>query len=152
MEGYFEDWHVGDRHQARQRVITRTDIELFTDLTGIELPLFLDEEYARKAGFKTQLTPGLLFIPLALGGLYQLGLLNNIIAWVGLDKVKFTAPVYPNDAVRSVIEVIQKRGTRRQDRGLITFKLVIEKGNGETASQGELTFLFRRRQREDCSL
>jgi acyl dehydratase len=151
MEGYFEDWHIGDRYQTRQRVVTRTDIDLFTSLTGIQAPLFLDEEYARKAGFKTSLTPGLLIMPLAVGGLYQLGLLDNLIAWVSLDKVKFTAPVYSNDTLRSVIEVIRKRDTKKKDRGLITFRLTIEKGSGDVASQGELTFLFRRRQETSCS-
>ena len=151
MEGYFEDWGMGDRYQTRQRVVTRTDIDLFTSLTGLQLPLFLNEGYAREAGFKTRLTPGLLILPLALGGLYQLGLLDNLIAWAGLDKLKFTAPVYPNDTVRSVVEVIQKKETKKKDRGLVTLKLIIEKGNGEVVSQGEITFMFRRRQGGGCS-
>jgi len=152
MEGYLEDWHVGDRYQTYPRVITGTDVDLFTSLTGIRAPLFLNEEYARELGFKTRITPGLLIMPLAIGGLYQLGLFDNLIAWMGFDKVKFNASVCPGDAVRSVIEVIQKRETKREDRGLIICKLMIQKENNETVSEGELTFLCRRKSGEDCSL
>ena len=151
MDGYFEDWHVGDKYQSRQRIVTGTDIDMFTSTTGIQSLLFLDEEYAKRLGFKTRLTPGLLVMPLAVGGLYQLGFFDNLVAWVGMDKLRFITPVYPNDLVRSVIEVIQKKETKKQDRGLVTFKLTVEKANGEVANQGEMTFLFRRRQEEGCS-
>jgi acyl dehydratase len=145
MGVYFEDLRVGDRYQTRYRLVTPTDIDLFTSLTGLQAPLFLNEQYARDLGFKTRLTPGLLVLPLALGGLYQLGLLDNIVAWTGLDRVKFIAPVYPHDPVRSIIEVIHKRETKKKERGLVIFKLLAEKESGETVIEGELTFLFRRR-------
>ena len=145
MEGYFEDWQKGERYQLGERIVTEEDIELFSSLTGIQAPVFFNKEYAQQVGFSTRLTPALLVLPLAVGKLYQSGALNNMVALLGLDKFKFTSPIYPGEAMQLAAHVMDKRETKRKDRGLVTIKVLIGKKDGEIAAEGEFTLLFRRR-------
>ena len=146
MEGYFEDWIPGERYKFRDRFVTETDIDLFTSMTGIQTSVFLDTQYAQRAGYNTRITPALLSMSLAFGGLYQSGAMDNLVGLLSMDRIIFINPVYPGDAIHSAVEVIEKRETKKDDRGLVILKMFIEKASGETISEGQLTLLFRRRQ------
>ena len=48
MSKFFEDFEVGQRHSTYGRTITEGDHSLFCALVGYHVPLFIDEEYAKK--------------------------------------------------------------------------------------------------------
>ncbi len=104
---------VGDRLTTKQRVISRTDVELFALLGGDIVPQFLSEEAAKAHGWKTQLVPGLCTLNIAYGLLIQAGFLADIIAYMGTADMKFLAPVYPGDSIRMETEVTSKKKTEK---------------------------------------
>lgn len=73
--------------------------------------MFLSEEAARAAGWKTQVVPGLLTFSIAVGLLIQSGYIRDVIAFMGTDKVRFHAPVYPYDSIRVETQVLSKKRT-----------------------------------------
>jgi len=104
---------VGDRLTTKQRVISKTDVELFALLGGDIAPQFLNEEAAKAQGWKTQLVPGLCTLNIAYGLLIQAGFLADIIAYMGTANMRFLAPVYPGDSVRMETEVTSKKKTEK---------------------------------------
>lgn len=84
-----EDFSQGNRSITRSRVVTGTDMDIFAALTGATNPLFLNEEFGKKQGFKGRIAPGVLILALGVGAQYSMGLLDHIIAFLGIDKLRF---------------------------------------------------------------
>jgi acyl dehydratase len=141
---YFEEFSQGDKFATRSRVVTGTDTDIFAALTGATNPLFLNEEFGKKQGFKGRIAPGILILALAVGAQYSMGLFDHIIAFLGIDKLRFLSPVYPGDTIRYNVEVIEKRETERKERGIIVFKWVGENQDGKSVLEAEGTFMMRK--------
>ncbi|MGW1347019.1 MaoC family dehydratase [Kribbella sp. NPDC002412] len=94
----------------RTRVVSRRDIELFTELTGDRNPLHYDEELAA----------GTRFGGLIVQGGVTSGLLNAVVAedLPGPGSVflrvawNFLAPVRPGDEITAEVEVLEVHATK----------------------------------------
>lgn len=143
---YFEEFSQGDKFTTRSRVVTGTDMDIFAALTGATNPLFLNEEFGKKQGFKGRIAPGMLILALAVGAQYSMGLFDHIVAFLGIDKLRFLSPVYPGDTIKYNVEVSEKRETERQDRGIIVFGWVAQNQDGKSVLEAEGTFMMRKRE------
>jgi acyl dehydratase len=143
---YFEEFSRGDKFATRSRVVTGTDIDILAVLTGATNPLFLNEEFGKKQGFKGRIAPGVLILALAVGAQYSMGLFDHIIAFLGIDKLRFLSPVYPGDTIRFSVEVIEKRETESKGRGIIVLKWVGENQDGKSVLEAEGTFMMRKKE------
>ena len=143
---YFEEFSRGDKFATRSRVVTGTDIDILATLTGATNPLFLNEEFGKKQGFKGRIAPGVLILALAVGAQYSMGLFDHIIAFLGIDKLRFLSPVYPGDTIRFNVEVIEKRETESKGRGIIVLKWVGENQDGKSVLEAEGTFMMRKKE------
>ena len=135
---HLQDMEIGDRFVTKSRVITRTDLELYAVSTGDTHPMFLSEEHAQAAGWKTQIVPGLLAYSIAVGLMIQSGFIADVIAYMGTDKMKFLAPVYPYDTIRAETEVLAKKQTKTGN-WIGSYKWVIRNQNNEATAEGENT-------------
>jgi 3-hydroxybutyryl-CoA dehydratase len=125
---YFDDFRVGEIEITRARTITETDIVNFAALTGDWYPLHSDAEYSKKGPFGERIAHGLLVLSIANGlmPLYEMA----IVAFYGMDKVRFTAPTKIGDTIHVELEV-----TDMQDKGeiggVITLKESVKNQRGE---------------------
>ena len=138
MQKYIQNMEVGDKIITKTRVITKTDLELYAISTGDTHPMFLSEEHARSFGWKTQLVPGLLSYSIAIGLLIQSGFIADVIAYLGTDKLRFLAPVYPYDTIKVEAEVLSKKETKKGN-WICSYKWVVKNQNNEAVSEGENT-------------
>lgn len=138
MQKPIQEMDVGDRFVTKPRVITKTDLELYAISTGDTHPMFLSEEAAQGAGWKTQLVPGLLTFSIAVGLLIQAGYIRDVMAFMGTDKVRFNGPVYPYDAIRIETEVLSKKQTSKGN-WICSYSWVVRNQNDEAVAQGENT-------------
>ena len=143
---YFEEFSRGAKFATRSRVVTGTDIDILATLTGATNPLFLNEEFGKKQGFKGRIAPGVLILALAVGAQYSMGLFDHIIAFLGIDRLRFLSPVYPGDTIRYNVEVIEKRETERKERGIIVFRWVGQNQDGKSVLEAEGAFMMRKRE------
>jgi len=141
---YFEEFSQGDKFTTRSRVVTGTDMDIFAALTGATNPLFLNEEFGKAQGFKGRIAPGVLILALAVGAQYSMGLFDHIVAFLGIDKLRFLSPVYPGDTIKYNVEVIEKRETERKGRGIIVFRWVGENQEGKSVLEAEGTFMMKK--------
>ena len=144
MKGWFEDFEVGARLSTRTRTINDADHEAFCKLVGYEVPLFLDEAYARSQGMRNRLCPSHLIMSFSTamtGDLFA----GTVIAMVALDNARFLAPVHPGDTIRTDVEVLEKRATGRTDRGIVVFRDHVYNQHGIEVFTNDKTVLVRRR-------
>ncbi len=135
---YFEDFKVGDRIVTRARTITEADIVNFAAFSGDWYPLHVDAEYARGTVFGERIAHGLLVLSAASGltPLYDWA----IIAFYGMDKLRFLAPTKIGDTIHVEIEITSCR--RKDFGGVVTFQQSIVNQRSETVAQAEVKILM----------
>ena len=144
MNLYFEDFEVGARYPTRTRTITDEDHEAFCRLVGYDVPLFLDDEFARGRGLPGRICPSHLIMSFSTamtGDLFT----DTIIALVAIDNARFLAPVRPGDMIRTEVEVVETRATSREDRGLVVFRDHVYNQRDEEVFCNDKTVLVKRK-------
>ena len=143
---YWEDWEVGRTWETGGRTMTEAAIEQCAGLSGDYNPLHIDEEFAKAGPFGSRVAHGPLVYLFAAGLLFQLHLYDDtLIAFVGFDKLYFTAPVRIGDTLRARIQVTERRETSRPDRGIVQRLLEVRNQRGEVVLEAIQAFLIRRR-------
>ncbi|MEX2703229.1 MAG: MaoC/PaaZ C-terminal domain-containing protein [Candidatus Baldrarchaeia archaeon] len=118
MALYYEDFKEGMVFESPRRTVTEADIVIFTGLSGDFNPLHTDEEFAKKTIFGRRIAQGTLTFAIMTGLWDMLGIIRGTaIAFYGVDKLRFTKPVYPGDTLRVKITVIEKK--EREMGGLV---------------------------------
>ncbi|EFK08482.1 MaoC-like protein [delta proteobacterium NaphS2] len=145
---YFEELHVGDEYLSPRRTVNEADIVLFTSITGLLNPLFTDELFAREKGLGTRVAPGPLTLCYAIGLTDEL-VYGTVCAVLGIDKVKFTAPVKPGDTIRVKTKIVNKReSTGKPDRGTGTLDQEVYNQFEKIVCTYERTLMFLKRPKE----
>ncbi|MCX5990734.1 MAG: MaoC/PaaZ C-terminal domain-containing protein [Chloroflexi bacterium] len=140
---YFEDFNVGDRIVTRGRTITEADIVMFSAFSGDWHPLHTDVEYAKQGPFKERIAHGFLVLSVA-SGLLPLSEIA-IIAFYGMDKVRFIAPVRLLDTIHVEFTAIDKQD-RDERGGVITFRETIRNQRGEEVVVGTMRSYIAKRE------
>jgi acyl dehydratase len=122
---YYEELEIG-RHFVHDvtRTVTETDNLLFTTLTHNTQPLHLDIEFCKQnSEFGGILVNSVFTFGLMLGVSVTDTTLGTTVANLGMDDVKFPAPVHIGDTLRSETTVIEKRDSKsRPDAGIVVFE------------------------------
>jgi len=121
---YFEDWTEGDVVETRGATVMESQIVDFAMLYDPQ-PMHIDKTFAEAGPFEGLIASGFHTLSLSFRLVYDLGYFthSNIIG-VGLDEVRWTAPVRPGDTLRCRMEVLSLKESRsKADRGSMTFKV-----------------------------
>jgi 3-hydroxybutyryl-CoA dehydratase len=135
---YFEDFKVGDKTVTRGRTITEADIVNFASFSGDWYPLHTDAEWASKSIFGERIAHGLLVLSAASGlfPLYDMA----IIAFYGMDKLRFLAPTKIGDTIHVEMEV--QDCARKGFGGVVTLEQSIVNQRDEAVTRGTLKILL----------
>jgi oxepin-CoA hydrolase/3-oxo-5,6-dehydrosuberyl-CoA semialdehyde dehydrogenase len=105
---YFEELNVGDTLVTGTRTITLEDVEKFAEFSGDRFYAHMDADAARANGvFEGRVAHGY-FIVSAAAGLFVDPAPGPVLANYGLEKLRFTKPVYPGDTIKVRLTVKQK--------------------------------------------
>ncbi len=147
---YYEDFEVAFRYPTRTRRITDADHEAFCRLVGYEVPLFLDDAYARGHGLPGRICPSHLIMSFSTamtGDLFA----DSIIALLGIENARFLGMVRPGDTLRTEVEVLEKRDSSRPDRGVVVFRDHVYNQEGAEVFRNDKVALLRRRAPARCA-
>ncbi|WP_456468048.1 MaoC family dehydratase [Archaeoglobus sp.] len=129
---YFEDIEVGMKIESAARTVTETDIVMFAALTGDWNPIHTDAEFAKNTIFGQRIAHGLLTLSIVAGLLVRLGLTERtIVAFYGIDKLRFTNPVFIGDTIKAVLEVVGKEDKEGKPYGVVVYDIKGVKQTGE---------------------
>lgn len=129
---YFEDFHAGDVYEHRPgKTVTEYDNHLFTLLTLNTHPMHFDAEFAKASEFKQNLVVSPYTLALLIG-MSVTDCSQKAIANLGMDEVKFTAPVFVGDTIYGESEVLAKReSSSRPGQGIVTIRTIGKNQRGE---------------------
>jgi 3-hydroxybutyryl-CoA dehydratase len=131
LSKYFEDFTVGAASASRTRTITEADIVNFAGLSGDFVELHMSETYAAKGPFGRRIAHGALIFSISTGLMIQIGdITDTVIAFYGVDKLRFVKPVFIGDTIRVEKKVIAKE-PKGSDRGVITSETTVLNQNNE---------------------
>lgn len=149
---FFEDFAVGTHLTTRGMTVTESHIVSWANLAGDWLPLHVDHDVSARSAFGSVIGHGPLSLALALGLVIQTGFFGDaVIAWLGLDEVRATAPVLPGDTIHVAARVIDQVPTRRPERGRVTLSYDVRNQRGDTVMTFTSGFLMRVRDVVDPS-
>ncbi len=138
---FYEDVEVGKIYKSEVRKpITGTEIDMVAQLSGMDLPGFLDAEYAKKWGFKDRVTPGPYVFACMVGLMAKQGFLADAVMQ-GTKEMAFKTPVFPGDRLSAQVEVLEKKESKRGG-GPVTYKWSIQKAGELLVAEGISTCLF----------
>lgn len=127
---FFEDFVTGQTLvHAVPRTITEGDCALYVALTGDRYPLHCSAEFARSLGYERETVNDLLTFHMVFGKTVN-DVSLNAVANLGYAGVRFLAPVYPGDTVRTVSEVIGKKENKSGKNGVVWVKSTGTKQDG----------------------
>lgn len=123
MKGfYFEEFGVGTALEVSERTITEADVVLFTGITGMFNPLFLNADFASKSNFGQRIVPGILTLGMAIG-ITEWMIHGTVVALLGVDKVRFMKPLYLGDTVAVHTVPVSKRDSHSHpNAGIVHFE------------------------------
>lgn len=118
---YFEDFNEGDIYEHRPgKTVTEYDNHMFTLLTLNTHPMHFDAEFGAASEFKKNLVVSPYTLALLIG-MSVTDCSQKAIANLGMDEVKFTAPVFAGDTLYGESEVLGKRESKsRPGQGIVT--------------------------------
>jgi acyl dehydratase len=129
---YFEDFHVGDVYEHRPgKTVTEYDNHMFTLLTLNTHPMHFDAEFAKASEFKQNLVVSPYTLALLIG-MSVTDCSQKAIANLGMEEVKFTAPVFAGDTIYGESEVLEKRESKsRPGQGIVSIRTIGKNQRGE---------------------
>ena len=122
---YFDEFEVGRVFtHAIRRTVTETDNVLFSTMTHNPAPLHIDHEYMRtQSEFGRPLVNSFFTLGLIVGISINDTTLGTTVANLGLEDVRFPAPLYVGDTVHVETEVLALRPSRSRPRnGILTLE------------------------------
>ena len=110
---YFEDFEVGDRYRhARGTTIGEVENQMLTKLVMNTAQAHFNEDAAKKTPFGRRIVFGLVTGSIVIGLATQ-DTAENALAELGLDRMRFTAPVHHGDTLYAYTEVLAKDAGER---------------------------------------
>jgi itaconyl-CoA hydratase len=140
---YYEDFVVGDTFEHRPgRTITDTDNIWMTLLTMNTQPVHFDANYAAATEWKKLLVDSTLTIAM-LTGMSVRTVSAKVVANLGWDKVRATAPVFAGDTLYATSTVVSKRLSKsRPAQGIVTVQTTGTNQDGVVVMTFERTMLI----------
>lgn len=143
---HFEEFSVGEAFTTAARTITEGAVDSFAGLSGDFNPLHTDEEFSRQGPMKGRIAHGMLVLAVATGQVNQLGIFEGTtLALLGMDRIRWTAPVRPGDTIHTVLAVRETRESSKPDRGVLIMDVTVRNQREDTVCQAEWTTLMARR-------
>src|SRR5215510_4194656 len=119
MGKFYEDFEVGETATTAGRTITETDIVNFAGITGDWNEIHTNAELAAKGPFKQRIAHGALIFSISTGLSVRLGqTADTVIAFYGLDRLRFVKPTFIGDTV-FVKQKVQEKTERDEKSGIV---------------------------------
>src|ERR1044071_51860 len=120
MGKYFEDFEVGEESVTAGRTITETDIVNFAGITGDWNEIHTNKELAARGPFGQRIAHGALVFSIATGLSVRTGQTGDtVIAFYGLDRLRFVKPTLIGDTV-VVRKKVESKSERDAASGIVT--------------------------------
>ena len=127
---YFDELEIGEKFVTRGRTMTESDVIFFCMLTGNWLELHSNVEYAKTTQFGQRIVQGSLAFSI-IAGLVPTGTPGRIIAFYGVDRLRFLKLVFIGDTLHAETEITDLQD-KDEKSGVTTHQVSLINQRGET--------------------
>jgi len=142
---YFEDFKTGEKIVTKGRTITEADIVSFAAFSGDWHQLHTNVEFAKDGPFGERIAHGFLVLSAASGLIGLEGM--AIVAFYGMDNVRFVGPTRIGDTIHLEIEVAEKKD-KNEKSGVVSLKITIKNQKQEVMAVFIMKLLI---EKKSCS-
>ncbi len=130
-------YQPGERWESRGRTITEADLVLFAAFSGDWYPLHTDREWAARGPFGQRIAHGMLVLSIATGLMvFQPGV---VLAFYGMDQVRFVAPTFIGDTLRVSLTVAGVQ--EKSNGGVVTSAMTVKKQSDQPVAVADIKVL-----------
>jgi oxepin-CoA hydrolase / 3-oxo-5,6-dehydrosuberyl-CoA semialdehyde dehydrogenase len=144
---HFEELAIGETLHTAARTVTLEDIERFADLSGDRFYAHMDEAAAKANPFFDGRVAHGYFVVSAAAGLFVDPDPGPCLANYGLERLRFTRPVYPGDTLRVALTCKQKSAREGEDYGEVRWDVVVSNQDGDKVATYDVLTLVACRPR-----
>ena len=141
----FAEVEVGDSFRTRGRTLTEADVTNFAGVSGDFNHLHTDAELMKDSKFGERIVHGALVFSAMTGLLWQSRSERErdaVVAFYGVDRLRFVQPVFVDDTVHVEGEVVEKEPREHPvASGVIRYRMTVSNQNDETVLSCELLSL-----------
>jgi acyl dehydratase len=141
---YFDDFAVGSTYAAGPRVITQTDLEQFSALSGDTHPIHWDEDYCRTTRFGKPILHGPFGIAIAAGLMHSLGVFGDAVVAMRSTTWEFAQPMFVGDAISLTMTITRCRTRRGSATGTVHRWLELTDQDGAVVQSGMIPVVLLR--------
>jgi 3-hydroxybutyryl-CoA dehydratase len=141
LDRWYEELEVGQDESYSGVTLTETHIVNFASLSGDWNALHMDEEYAKSGPFGRRIAHGFLTVVLMNGRVPMAP--GRVAAFYGIDRLRFTGPVYIGDTLHLEMTVTAKHD--RGPGGIVTFEQIIKNQHDDVVVKGQIKVLINQR-------
>ncbi len=143
----FDDIAVGDRYDTLGRTITEADVVNFAGVSGDFNALHTDAEVMADSAFGERIAHGALVFSIVTGLLWQSrseAEKEAIVAFYGVDELRFVKPVFVGDTIHAEVEVAERE---RRDHpvatGVVRYEIDVRNQDEETVLAASFLSLMK---------
>src|SRR5262245_61964538 len=145
MAKYFDDFEQGEESVTAGRTVTEADIVNFAALTGDWNEIHTNKELAAGGPFGQRIAHGALVFSIATGLSVRLGqTADTVIAFYGLDRLRFVKPVFIGDTIK-VRQRVESKSERDANSGIVTMLDEVTNQRDEVVVSYTAKVLLKRR-------
>lgn len=145
MSFYFEDFEIGQETVSPGRTVTETDIVNFAGITGDWYELHTNAVFAEHTVFGQRIAHGALIFSISTAlNVRILPPGNTLIAFYGVDKLRFVKPTFIGDTIWVRTRVIAKE-VRDEAGGLVVTQCEVFNQRSEVVLAYSGRCLWKRR-------
>ncbi|MFD1851620.1 MaoC family dehydratase [Oceanobacillus bengalensis] len=138
-----DEFTIGDVFETKSYKLTKEDIMRFAGEFDPQY-MHIEEEKATQGIFNGIIASGIHTLSISFKLWIEEGFFgDDIIAGRGMNNIKFIKPVYPNEELYTIAEVIDKRAIKKE-AGLITIRLSTYNNKKEKVFKGDFSALIKR--------
>lgn len=145
---FYEDFELGQQIVTVSRTITEADIVNFAGLSGDYNQMHVDSEYSKANTYGARVAHGLLGLAIASGLAVQTGILEGtVLGFREIDQWKFTKPIFIQDTIHAVLEVIEKKALPRLGGGKVVIRISVLNQHDDVVMRGNWQVLVQTKEK-----
>jgi acyl dehydratase len=147
MDGGYSAVEIGDQFSTQGRTITGADVTNFAGVSGDFNHLHTDAEAMQDSPLGGRVAHGTLVLAVTTGLIWQARTpaeREHLVAFYGMDELRFVEPVMFGDTVRATVEVTEKWETDNPAAtGVVRQAVTTENQHGATVLAVDFLLLVR---------
>ena len=141
---FFEDFEIGLVFNTGSKKITKNEIISFAKNYDPQY-FHVDENKAKSGPFGTLVSSGFMTLGISFTQFFETGVVKDtgMGAW-GIDELRWTFPVYPNDELKSEVKVIEKKlSSKNPNKGTVRTLHTVTNQNDKVVMTWIANFLIK---------